>query len=66
MMFTSTQPKFSADNLPSMRHQLSRRTFTGWKILAVLHHEVLIHHLTGGLAARLVGMSERIETAGSL
>lgn len=64
----STQPKFSADNPPVYNAApviTSLHFSPDGKYLAVSgYHEVLIHHSDGsGLAARLVGMSERIETA---
>ncbi len=64
----STQPMYSADNPPvySAAPVITSLHYSpDGKYLAVSgYHEVLIHHADGsGLAARLVGMSERIETA---
>ena len=50
----------------TMQHQLSRHCISHRMENTTVsgYHEVLIHHSDGsGLAARLVGMSERIETA---
>ncbi|MEC9096123.1 MAG: c-type cytochrome domain-containing protein [Planctomycetota bacterium] len=64
----STQLKYSMDNPPvySAAPVITSVHFSpDGKYLAISgFHEVLIHHADGsGLAARLVGMSERIETA---
>ena len=64
----STQLKFSMDNPPiySAAPVITSLHYSpDGKYLAVSgYHEVLVHHADGsGLAARLVGMSERIETA---
>ncbi len=64
----STQLKFSMDNPPiySAAPVITSLDYSpDGKYLAVSgYHEVLVHHADGsGLAARLVGMSERIETA---